>query len=42
MPEREHEWLEQMRGSMNIHRSPNPKALSRANYMRQLQTWVGE
>jgi hypothetical protein len=27
---------------MNILRSPNPNVFSRANYMRVLQTWVGE
>ena len=31
--------LAQMRGSMDISRTPDPKAFERANYMRVLQTW---
>jgi dihydroorotate dehydrogenase (fumarate) len=31
--------LEQMRGSMNLGRCPNPAAFERANYARVLQTW---
>lgn len=42
------EWLEEheypsidtMRGSMDIERGPNPAALTRAQYVRQLQTWT--
>jgi len=39
MEEKEYESLEQMRGSMNILRSPNPREYARANYMQMLQTW---
>ena len=35
----EYESLEQMRGSMSLERSPNPKAYERANYMKMLQSW---
>ncbi len=31
--------LEQMRGSMNLVRCPDPKAFARANYMHILQSW---
>ncbi len=31
--------LEQMRGSMNLARCPDPGAFERANYVRVLQTW---
>lgn len=31
--------LRQMRGSMDLTRTPDPKAFERANYMRVLQTW---
>ncbi|MBL9077311.1 MAG: dihydroorotate dehydrogenase-like protein [Planctomycetes bacterium] len=34
-----YESLRQMRGSMDHSRSPDPKALERANYMRALQTY---
>jgi dihydroorotate dehydrogenase (fumarate) len=38
----EHEYasLDVMRGSMNMDRGPNPAALTRAQYVRQLQTWM--
>jgi dihydroorotate dehydrogenase (fumarate) len=39
MEEKEYESLAQMRGSMDIHSCPNPRALSRANYMHQLRTF---
>lgn len=39
MEEKEYESLTQMRGSMNILRSPNPREYGRGNYMRILQTW---
>ena len=39
MEEKEYESLEQMRGSMNIARCPDPKAYERANYLHALQTW---
>jgi dihydroorotate dehydrogenase (fumarate) len=39
MIEREYESLAQMKGSMNLTRSPNPQEYSRANYMKMLQTW---
>ncbi|MBP8302472.1 MAG: dihydroorotate dehydrogenase-like protein [Planctomycetes bacterium] len=31
--------LQQMRGSMDCSRTPDPKAFERGNYMRLLQTW---
>jgi dihydroorotate dehydrogenase (fumarate) len=34
-----YESLRQMRGSMDCSRTPDPKALERANYMRTLQTY---
>lgn len=39
----EHEYasLRQMQGSMNLSRSPNPKAFERANYIYILQSWEG-
>ena len=39
MQERGYESLEQMRGSMNQLRCPDPESYRRANYMRALQTW---
>ena len=42
MEEREYSSLEQMKGSMNMERCPDPSALARANYMRMLQTWTPE
>jgi dihydroorotate dehydrogenase (fumarate) len=39
MEEKEYQSISQMRGSMNIESCPDPKALSRANYMHQLRTW---
>lgn len=33
--------LQQLRGSMNLVRAPDPKAFERANYMRILRTWRG-
>jgi dihydroorotate dehydrogenase (fumarate) len=35
----EYQSLRQMRGSMNIEHIPDPKALSRAHYMRLLSSW---
>lgn len=35
----EYESLQQMRGSMNLKRCPDPKAFERANYMKTLQSW---
>lgn len=43
-----HQWLEaheyqsldQLRGSMSLQKSPNPKAFERANYMRVLNSWA--
>jgi dihydroorotate dehydrogenase (fumarate) len=35
----EYESLEQMRGSMNLARCPDPGAFERANYMHILQSW---
>jgi len=42
MEERRYSSLEQMKGSMNLERCPNPSALARANYIRMLQTWTPE
>jgi hypothetical protein len=42
MAEHEYTSVDSMRGCMNIVRAPNPKVFSRANYLRILQTWVGE
>ena len=39
MEERGYESVAQMRGSMDIIHCPDPEALTRANYMRVLQTW---
>ncbi len=39
LEEREYESLSQMRGSMNLARSPDPRAYERANYIRILQSW---
>ncbi len=33
--------LAQMRGSMNLARSPDPAAFERANYIQILQSWKG-
>jgi len=35
----EYESLGQMRGSMNLVKSPNPTAYERANYIQVLQGW---
>ena len=39
LEEHEYESVEQMRGSMNLARSPDPAAFERANYMHILQSW---
>jgi dihydroorotate dehydrogenase (fumarate) len=39
LEENEYDSLEQMRGSMNLARVPDPTAYERANYMYILQTW---
>jgi dihydroorotate dehydrogenase (fumarate) len=39
MGEHEYESVSQMCGSMNIARTPNPKAYARANYMKMLDSW---
>ena len=39
LEENEYESVEQMRGSMNLSRCPDPAAYERANYMRTLQQW---
>jgi dihydroorotate dehydrogenase (fumarate) len=39
MGEHEYESIGQMHGSMNLARTPNPKAFARANYMRMLDSW---
>ncbi len=37
----EYDSLAQMRGSMNLLRCPDPKAFTRTNYVRILQSWKG-
>jgi dihydroorotate dehydrogenase (fumarate) len=37
----EYESLEQMRGSLDLRRSPDPSAFERANYVHILQDWRG-
>jgi len=39
MEQHEYDSLEQMRGSMNLSRSPDPSAYERANYMHILKSW---
>lgn len=39
LEEHEYESLDQLRGSMNLARCPDPSAFERANYMRILQSW---
>ncbi len=39
LEQKEYESLRQMRGSMNIERIPDPRALSRAHYMHLLGSW---
>ncbi len=39
MKEHDYESIQQMQGSMNLARTPNPKAFSRANYMKMLDSW---
>ncbi|WOO42997.1 dihydroorotate dehydrogenase-like protein [Rubellicoccus peritrichatus] len=39
MEENEYESLEQMKGSMSYHNSPNPEAIERANYLQILKSW---
>ncbi len=41
LEEHEYDSLEQMKGSMNLLRCPNPAAHERANYMTILQSWWG-
>lgn len=41
MEEKGYDSIDQMRGSMNILRSPNPREYERANYLKILQTWEG-
>ena len=41
LEEHEYDSLEQMKGSMNLLRCPNPAAHERANYMNVLQRWWG-
>jgi dihydroorotate dehydrogenase (fumarate) len=42
MEAHEYRSLKQLRGSMNLARCPNPRALERANYMRILQSAVDD
>ncbi len=39
MQEHEYSSIRQMQGSMNLARTPNPKAFARANYMKMLDSW---
>jgi dihydroorotate dehydrogenase (fumarate) len=39
MEEHDYESLEQMRGSMSLHKSPDPAAFERGNYMKVLRSW---
>ena len=39
LEDHEYESLRQAQGSMSLHRSPDPAAFERGNYMRVLQTW---
>jgi len=39
MEEKEYDSIDQMRGSMNIERSPNPREYARVNYIHILHTW---
>lgn len=39
LEEHEYDSLAQMRGSMNLSRSPDPSAFERANYIKILQSW---
>ena len=39
MQEHDYQSIRQMQGSMNLARTPNPKAFSRANYMKMLDSW---
>ncbi len=41
LEEHEYESLAQMRGSMNLAKSPDPKAYERANYIQILSGWKG-
>jgi len=41
LEEHEYESLAQMRGSMNLVKSPDPKAYERANYIQILSGWKG-
>ena len=41
LEEHEYESLAQMRGSMNLVKSPDPTAYERANYIQILQGWKG-
>ncbi len=39
LTEHEYQSLQELRGSMSLARCPDPRAFSRANYMRMLQSW---
>ncbi len=41
MIDHEYESIAQMRGSMSLANSPDPKEFERANYMASLNTWAG-
>jgi len=42
MEDHEYVSLQQMKGSMNMSRCPDPQAFERGNYMRILQGWTGK
>jgi dihydroorotate dehydrogenase (fumarate) len=39
LEQHEYDSLEQMRGSMNLKRCPDPRGYERANYVQLLQSW---
>jgi dihydroorotate dehydrogenase (fumarate) len=39
LEEHEYESLEQLVGSMDLHRTPDPTAYERANYIHVLRSW---
>jgi dihydroorotate dehydrogenase (fumarate) len=41
MAEHEYESINQMQGSLNLSKCPNPAAFERGNYMRVLNSWRG-
>ena len=41
MERHEYESIDELRGSMNLARCPDPAAYERANYIHLLQSWHG-